>query len=33
MMEKTWDDGEDVGRRRDDVPGGRAGAEEVDHVS
>ena len=32
MTEKTRDDGEDAGRRRDDVPHGGAGAEGVDHV-
>ena len=33
MTEKTRDYGEDAGRRQDDVPGGGAGAEGVDHVS
>ena len=32
MTEQLRDDGEDAGRRRDDVPHGGAGAEGVDHV-
>ena len=33
ITERPRDDGEDTGRRRDDVPHGGAGAEGVDHVS